>query len=94
MLTTEASKGYLPSWLDSGSGFPLIDSDKTLVELRPRDKLRCRLNRLEPGARHDRTLWTTSRSSLLQSSFHRCAFVMPDNQILVQLMNRPAVKPV
>ncbi|POM58843.1 Glycoside hydrolase family 30 protein beta-glucosidase/xylosidase [Phytophthora palmivora] len=138
MLATEACEGYLPSWLGTGSGVSLTDSDKSWsrAENYGHDIIEDINNNVAGWTDWNLALDTTGGPNWAEnyvdapilvdetngiefykqpmfyimghfskfipagskriefpktktlSSFHRCAFVTPDNQIVIQFMNR------
>ncbi|EGZ17873.1 putative glycoside hydrolase family 30 protein [Phytophthora sojae] len=127
MLSTEACEGFLPSWLGTGSGVSLTDSDKSWSHIN---------NYVAGYADWNLVLDTTGGPTWVEnyvdapilvdekngvefykqpmfyimghfskfipagskriefpktktlSNFHRCAFVTPDNRVVIQFMNR------
>ncbi|ETP49372.1 hypothetical protein F442_05064, partial [Phytophthora nicotianae P10297] len=138
MLATEACEGYLPSWLGTGSGVSLTDSDKSWsrAENYAHDIIEDLNNNVAGWVDWNLVLDTTGGPTWVQnnvdalilvdevngvefykqpmfyimghfskfipagskriefpktktlSSFHRCAFVTPDNRVVIQFMNR------
>ncbi|ETI51713.1 hypothetical protein F443_04996, partial [Phytophthora nicotianae P1569] len=138
MLATEACEGYLPSWLGTGSGVSLTDSDKSWsrAENYAHEIIEDLNNNVAGWVDWNLVLDTTGGPTWVQnnvdalilvdemngvefykqpmfyimghfskfipagskriefpktktlSSFHRCAFVTPDNRVVIQFMNR------